>query len=300
MDFENAYLNLLGVHPFDVNTIMKSQHTLRPIIINEITEDMPYLYFEALFFVSAKYPYNYRYKIGDNQPYCLFYTVNGHGLLTADNGEIHAEPSSLCFLPAKELESVKILSSCWDYYFMILNGREVNWFYQKFASIFTQSTAFPASAKLQEMLQSIETTHVIYQASMLKQLCYLTAFLTEAVNVHNASRDTEIPKYLSDIKKELTENFSQLYSLDILEKKYQVNKYKIVKDFTHFLGISPMNYLTLQRMEKAKFILSTSNLKINEVGRIVGYDNTTHFINSFKKQTGLTPLNYRKTNSDIF
>ena len=86
----------------------------------------------------------------------------------------------------------------------------------------------------------------------------------------------------------------------MLEKEYNVSKYRIVKDFTRYYKTSPIYYLSKRRIEAAKALLLSTDYKINEIGRMVGYENSTHFINSFKKQTGSTPLHYKKENSNNF
>jgi YesN/AraC family two-component response regulator len=52
-------------------------------------------------------------------------------------------------------------------------------------------------------------------------------------------------------------------------------------------------------MEAVKEALVATDKRINEIGRMVGYENTNHLIRLFKKYTGVTPSNYRK-NSPVF
>ena len=49
------------------------------------------------------------------------------------------------------------------------------------------------------------------------------------------------------------------------------------------------------RVNKAKALLLETNDTVVTIGETVGIDNTTHFINLFKKQTGETPLKYRQS-----
>ena len=125
--------------------------------------------------------------------------------------------------------------------------------------------------------------------------------LSETLSI-NVSKQTaaNIPKYLTDIKQRFDKHYSEFFSLDMLEKEYNVSKYRIVKDFTRYYKTSPIYYLSKRRIEAAKALLLSTDYKINEIGRMVGYENSTHFINSFKKQTGSTPLHYKKENSNNF
>lgn len=57
-----------------------------------------------------------------------------------------------------------------------------------------------------------------------------------------------------------------------------------------------MDYLTGMRVEKAKELLTGSNLKIKEVCERLGYSNINYFIKVFKDATGVTPGDYRRMN----
>lgn len=85
----------------------------------------------------------------------------------------------------------------------------------------------------------------------------------------------------------------------MLEKKYGINKYRLAKEFTHYYDIAPISYLSHRRIEAAKRLLLSTNMKIHEIANQVGYENPTHFINIFKKQTGMTPLVYRKLGAEL-
>ncbi|WP_082112255.1 helix-turn-helix domain-containing protein [Paenibacillus sp. DMB20] len=59
-------------------------------------------------------------------------------------------------------------------------------------------------------------------------------------------------------------------------------------------GVSPIEYLTQLRIEKAKrLILEPSNHKFKDIGDMVGYSNPYYFSKVFKLVTGLTPSEYK-------
>lgn len=59
-------------------------------------------------------------------------------------------------------------------------------------------------------------------------------------------------------------------------------------------GVSYLSYLTSVRMDKAKELLDKTDLKIYEIGQIVGYYSPKHFAKLFKKHTNMTPNEYRE------
>lgn len=52
-------------------------------------------------------------------------------------------------------------------------------------------------------------------------------------------------------------------------------------------------YVIQYRLEKAKILLLNDNMKINYIAFEVGYNDVSHFIQSFKKTYGMTPEEYR-------
>ncbi len=63
--------------------------------------------------------------------------------------------------------------------------------------------------------------------------------------------------------------------------------------FKKEVGVSLISYITALRMEKAKNLLSCSNMKISEVARQVGYSDYHYFSGMFKRHAGLTPSEFR-------
>jgi two-component system response regulator YesN len=58
-------------------------------------------------------------------------------------------------------------------------------------------------------------------------------------------------------------------------------------------GINMMDYLHMLRVEKAKELLSTTDMKIVKITEVVGFGNVKTFIRVFKSFTGVTPGIFR-------
>ena len=59
-------------------------------------------------------------------------------------------------------------------------------------------------------------------------------------------------------------------------------------------GKSLKDSISEYRIQKAKELLLTPNVRIGEVAMQVGFDSFTYFSTMFKKYTGVTPNEYRK------
>jgi len=59
-------------------------------------------------------------------------------------------------------------------------------------------------------------------------------------------------------------------------------------------GKNFIKYLTVFRLEKAKELLRTTDIKVTTISRMVGYMNPSYFCMLFKNYTGKTPISYRE------
>ena len=64
--------------------------------------------------------------------------------------------------------------------------------------------------------------------------------------------------------------------------------------FHQYTGDNFNNYLDNIRITEAKRLLEESDMKVYEVAEAVGYSNINYFHNKFKKNTGFSPMAYKK------
>ena len=107
--------------------------------------------------------------------------------------------------------------------------------------------------------------------------------------------DNSIPAYLTKLKQILDTRYDEFHTLEGLSEELKINKYRLCREFSAAFKVSPLKYLNNVRINKAKELLLETNDTIVSIGEAVGIDNTTHFINLFKKETGETPLKYRQS-----
>ena len=70
-------------------------------------------------------------------------------------------------------------------------------------------------------------------------------------------------------------------------------------EFKNYTGVNFVNYLKEIRIKEAKKLLEDTQLKIQEVGKMVGYENDKHFMKIFKSICGISPSEYRKIKNSI-
>jgi len=99
---------------------------------------------------------------------------------------------------------------------------------------------------------------------------------------------------ISDIQRHIEENCTGEITLADTAAAYYTDMYYLSHLFKKHSGFTFKQYLILQRLSKAKELLSDTDENITRTALASGFGNVNHFIRMFKKSEGVTPYQYRK------
>lgn len=80
--------------------------------------------------------------------------------------------------------------------------------------------------------------------------------------------------------------------LDLLAEKAQLSRSHFCTVFKRYNGISPWDYITIKRIEKALDLLKAADITRREIAAECGFNNSANFYRAFKKITGKAPGDY--------
>lgn len=135
----------------------------------------------------------------------------------------------------------------------------------------------------------------INEASIFKIIENL--FLNTLHDIHQPYFRKNINEHFDDILNYLSLNYNQSITLEVLEKKFKMNKFKLQKSFKKNIGLTPLEYLTTIRIENSKELFY-EDVSLVEIALESGFYDQSHYTHSFKKYVGVTPGNYKR-NSKI-
>ena len=124
---------------------------------------------------------------------------------------------------------------------------------------------------------------------------YLLGAISAAMGVSSAN-EKENNRLIQKAKDYINQCYDTNITLETICNSIAVSKNYFCYLFKRVMGVGIWDYLTHIRVEKAKELLIQSNLKSYEISYKVGYDNPSYFTKTFKKQTGLTPQEFRDRN----
>ena len=95
-------------------------------------------------------------------------------------------------------------------------------------------------------------------------------------------------------KQFMDENFDQGITVSEAAAYVFLSQGYFTRAFRDETGISPMNYLMKKRIEKACKLLQNNEIKVSAISLQSGFSSPQRFNVAFRKQMGMTPMEYRK------
>jgi AraC-like DNA-binding protein len=105
--------------------------------------------------------------------------------------------------------------------------------------------------------------------------------------------DARVHKVCLFIKK----NFKRKLKLRTLSRHAYLSESHLRTLFHKYLGLTPMEYLLKVRITHAREFLVTTTASMAEIAQMVGFSDQSQLGKAFKKETCLTPQQYRKKNN---
>ena len=105
-------------------------------------------------------------------------------------------------------------------------------------------------------------------------------------------REENKKKLHKSLGKILSEYSGQISVAKLAELEgLSISRYNTV--FREQFGLSPVKYLTETRMSVARDLLKTTDMNVNQIGRMCGYNDSHFFSKMFKSLYGVSPSEYR-------
>jgi len=109
------------------------------------------------------------------------------------------------------------------------------------------------------------------------------------------SGSPSLPGYkLRQITDWMAQNVAEEFNLDRLARQAGLSKFYFNRLFKGAMGVSPSRYQMTLRMNEAKRLLRETKKSVVDVGLDVGYASPSHFAQLFRRETGLSPSDYRR------
>lgn len=138
-----------------------------------------------------------------------------------------------------------------------------------------------AKNKQRILCDRVESRGILYQL--------IARFLKDA-QLKSETADDRIQKCLNYIRKNINQNIK----IDMLAEIVCLSRDHLIRLFKKETGLTPIQYISIKKMEKAQLLLVSGNMSIKEIAFMLSYEDHSYFNRLFKKITGGSPQEYRK------
>lgn len=245
--------------------------------------------------INAYAPFSY--NIRSFPYYMLIYTKSGEGTLVSGATKYILSEQTLLFFDCRQSFTLNIDFSPWNFDIYFLSGSNFDVFVQKLNTL-EQPFSVKSRDNILQCLTILDQNYFHYEErNPLLDFYYINELFVHIMQafIEEKKENSKIPPYLNFMKKSFDTSYSKDFSLQYFEDTLQISRYRLCREFSKQFGISPIQYLNMQRIKAAKNLLLSTDMPIHEIASNVGIDNANHFINIFKKFTNQTPYSYRQS-----
>lgn len=137
-----------------------------------------------------------------------------------------------------------------------------------------------------------------FQSAFANQLikAMLCQLLLPDANSSGDSAISNVLRYrqINGLVKLMEEQPERYNSIAAMAASCKLSQAYFTRLFTKITGKPPITTLIEARIKKSKYLLSSSDLNIDQIAATLGYSNTYFFCRQFKKLTSMTPTQYRR------
>lgn len=127
----------------------------------------------------------------------------------------------------------------------------------------------------------------------------LRKFVEKLVEVYQENNGKRKHWMIDQVLQYVEENYNTALSTRDIAGRFFMNTSYFSKLFHEQMGCTFSNYLINVRVEKAKMMLTQTNMKLYDIAEAVGYTNVQYFSTIFKEKEGLTPSAFRQMRSAV-
>lgn len=94
-------------------------------------------------------------------------------------------------------------------------------------------------------------------------------------------------------------HIGEKFSIDLLAARAGYTEYYFSRKFKQEMGMSISDYIKQEKIRKAKLLLSTTTMSIQDISNELSFNSRSYFSDVFQKVTGESPGEYRKNHLKI-
>lgn len=223
--------------------------------------------------------------------YTWHFVLSGDGMLEIYDKKYKLHAGDMFFIPPEQkMRYYPDKTNPWEYVWFAFSGETI----KEYANL----TGFSGSQPVQQ-IQNFEKIKYILKKlfdKLLENECGHFQVLGSFFEILEFCGDKSAPTGIKLVKKLVDENFaSPGFSIEQLCRDVNISHPHLLRLFKAEYNTTLVKYIIARRIELARELLKTTDLSVSSVAFSSGFSDELHFMKTFKKATGYSALEYRKT-----
>jgi AraC-like DNA-binding protein len=227
--------------------------------------------------------------------FCPHIILKGRGVVRCNGQDHPISPGSMFSIwPDRAIEYFDMPDQPWDYLWIHLGGEGTERFLNGCGFSPNHLVLKPGDpAGVKRLFWQIRT---LYTKQDYRTIPQIIAQFYELVTLCGHFAVDESEKQQNLVQQAITYIEAMLNTpLDInhISASLGVCRTTLYRAFVQNKGMTPVEYLSLKRIERACELLKTTDLSIADISKSVGFSEPRYFMRCFRKRTGKTPSVFR-------
>ena len=240
--------------------------------------------------------------------YHMHFILDGAGYFEIDNLLYHLKRGQIFLIPPNTVSHYYAEpSNPWTYAFISFEGNKAEQYVRQagFHNSYVRDTILSPeqfSSLIEEMLKTHQLT-ITNELKRVSLLFSLFSLLTESSKTsHGVHQDHDYSSetYFEHALQYIQMNYMHPIHIQDIADYIGITRSYLFHIFTKKLHLSPQKYLLNYRVEKAKYLLASTNQLIKDIAFSVGYPDSLAFSRMFRNETGISPSEFRENLSQHF
>ncbi|MDF2538951.1 MAG: hypothetical protein K0S76_1972 [Herbinix sp.] len=228
--------------------------------------------------------------------YLIMYIVKGKARINVSGRYNAAKAGDIVYMNCYEphgYEASEDLETLWFHYDGI-SAKEYDRALSEYdCSVFTLLDASRAVHYIKKIFENSFKGNRDNEAVISSYICAVLSELFPSLTSYEGG-SVNGSTILEDTMRYVTENLNGNLDISVLAKNVSLSEFYFARTFKKVSGYTPHEYVVKARINQAKILLKGTDRPLKKIADECGFSSESGFVTTFKKNTGVTPGEFRK------
>lgn len=229
----------------------------------------------------------------------LLYSLAGEGEVESEGSRLVLSKGQALVMDCRHPHAYRAIGRYWEFLWIHFHGESMKevlplLYPEGYSAIsLKDSASFEKEVfALMERIRRSDIQAALEHSAAMHQL--INVLYSSKQGEDDAKRGKEHEEDIERVLAYIGEHYAEPIVIDDMLRDIHVSKYHFIRIFKRRMGTTPYHYLMSYRMNHAKLLLCTTSHTVEEIAYLCGFSSGSNFIAQFRRQTGQSPLAYRR------